>query len=80
MGQLTLYISPSNFFSTVIVASKKWQPPSLPKSTLASRLLLLPGLLPSQALHGRGVVYPAGQASCLQPAKTMFPAKALGRG
>lgn len=61
-------------FSTVMRASEKWQPPRLPKSSLASRLLPLLGRPPSQALRGErcGVAVPAGQA------KAMFPARLWG--
>lgn len=51
-------------FSTVLRASEKWQPPGLPKSTLASRLLPLLGRPPPQALRGScrpSQLPPAGQ-------------------
>lgn len=53
--KLTLNPSLPLSSSTVLRASKKWQPPSLPKSSFAPCLLTLLRLLSPQALHKEGV-------------------------
>lgn len=80
IGQLTLGILPSISFSTAIQASKKWQYPTSLQTYLPLSCCLFSGCCPLRLSTGRGVVFPTGQASCLQPAKAMFPARALEWG